>query len=410
MAAHDPAMSVLTPSTIPQSRSARFALFDYGFRPFFLLCGLYALVIVPLWLFRFAHASVPFGALPGVYWHAHEMLFGFVAAAIAGFLLTAVPSWTGSPGFAGRPLLLMVCLWLGGRVAMALVDVLPLWIAATLQLSLLPMLLVLLAPPIVRARNRNLPILGVVTLLWLIDAALMRAMINGDMLLAAGASRVGVDLVLLLLVVIGGRIVPAFTGSALRKAGMVVTPISRGWLEVLAIASVALIAFNDLFWPDGVSAGVLAAVAAAANAARLAGWRSFRVRGEPILWVLHIAYAWIPIGLALKAAFLLGDWSWAAKWQHALTFGAFATMILAVMTRASLGHTGRPLVVTRAIALAYALLTLGAALRVFGGAWTPQHYLWTLTASGLAWVLAFLIFVWVYGPILISARVDGRQG
>ena len=403
-------MSASTPSQVAETSAGRFALFDYGFRPFFLLCGLYALVIVPLWLFRFAHASVPFGELPGVYWHAHEMLFGFVAAAIAGFLLTAVPSWTGSPGFAGRPLILMVCLWLAGRVAMATVDLLPLGLAAAIELSLLPMLLGLLAPPIVRARNRNLPILGVVTLLWLIDAAFMRAMINGDMLLAAGASRVAVDLVLLLVVVIGGRIVPAFTGSALRKAGLEVAPISRGWLEVLAIASVALIAFNDLFWPDGVAAGVLAAVAAAANAARLAGWRSFRVRGEPILWVLHVAYAWIPIGLALKAAYLLGDLSWAAKWQHALTFGAFATMILAVMTRASLGHTGRPLMVTRAIAVAYVLLTLGAALRVFGGAWTPQYYLWTLTVSGLAWALAFLIFVWVYGPILISARVDGRQG
>lgn len=399
------------PDTTPDTEgNNRFALFDYGFRPFFLLCGLYALVIVPLWLFRFAHASVPFGALPGVYWHAHEMLFGFVAAAIAGFLLTAVPSWTGSPGFAGRPLILMVCLWLGGRVAMALVDVLPLWAAATVELALLPMLLVLLAPPILRARNRNLPILGVVTLLWLIDAAFMRAMFNGDIQLAAGASRVGVDLVLLLVVVIGGRIVPAFTGNALRKAGSAVAPISRGWLEVLAIGSVALIAFNDLFWPDGVAAGVLAAIAAAANAVRLAGWRSFRARGEPVLWVMHIAYAWIPIGLALKAAYLLGDLSWAAKWQHALTFGAFATMILAVMTRASLGHTGRPLVVPRAIAVAYLLLTLGAALRVFGGAWSPQYYLWTLTASGLAWVLAFLIFVWIYGPILMSPRVDGRQG
>src|SRR5688572_25182288 len=178
-------MAISAPTELSTAQPQRFALFDYGFRPFFLLCGLYALAIVPLWLFRFAHASVPFGALPGVYWHAHEMLFGFVAAAIAGFLLTAVPSWTGSPGFAGRPLLLMVCLWLGGRVAMALVDVLPLWFAATVQLSLLPMLLVLLAPPIVRARNRNLPILGVVTLLWLIDAAFMRAMINGDVLLAA---------------------------------------------------------------------------------------------------------------------------------------------------------------------------------------------------------------------------------
>jgi uncharacterized protein involved in response to NO len=388
----------------------RFALFDYGFRPFFLLCGLYALIIVPVWLYRFAHGGISFGALPGVYWHAHEMLFGFICAAIAGFLLTAVPSWTGSPGFAGRPLIIAVLLWLGGRIAMSMADVLPFWMAAAIELSLLPMLLMLLAPPVFRARNRNMPILGVVTLLWLIDAAFMRAMQTGDFQLAAGAARTAVNLVLVLVVVIGGRIVPAFTGNALRRIGSDVAPVSRGWLEVLAIGSIAAIALGDLFAPDTRIAGGLAAVAAVAHATRLAGWRSFRVGGEPILWALHVAYAWIPIGLALKACWLLGDAAWAAKWQHALTSGVFATMILAVMTRASLGHTGRPLVVTRAISVAYLLLTLGALLRVFGGAWTPRYYLLTLSASGVAWLLAFAIFVWVYGPILISPRVDGRQG
>lgn len=403
-------MSESAPSHLPDSQRSRFALFDYGFRPFFLLCGVYALVIVPVWLFRFAHGGAPFGALPGLYWHAHEMLFGFIAAAIAGFLLTAVPSWTNSPGFAGRPLVLAVSVWLAGRLAMSMTDMLPTWLAATLELSLLPLLLILLAPRVVRAQNRNLPILGVITLLWLIDAALMRAMQTGDMLLAAGASRLGVDLVLILVTVIGGRIVPAFTGNALRRAGSPVAPVSRGWLEIVTIGSVAAIAVCDLFAPDSTIAGVIAAVAAAAHATRLAGWRSFRVRGEPILWVLHVAYAWIPVALALKAFWLLSDAGWAAKWQHALTFGAFSTMILAVMTRASLGHTGRPLVVSRAISVAYALLTFGALLRVFGGAWTPQYYLWTLTASGLCWTLSFAIFVWVYGPILISPRPDGRQG
>ena len=402
-------MSASAPSEITAAPVGRLALFDYGFRPFFLLCGLYALIIVPLWLFRFAHASVLFGTLPGVYWHAHEMLFGFIVAAVAGFLLTAVPSWTGSPGVAGRPLMIAVALWLAGRVAMALVDALPFWATATAELALLPMLIALLAPPIVRARNRNLPLLGVVTLLWLIDAAFMRALQTGDVLLAAAAARVAVGLVLVLLVVIGGRIVPAFTGNALRRAGSNAMPVTRGWLEVVAIGSVALIALCDLFLPDSRVAGILAGIAAVAHALRLAGWHSFRIRGEPILWVLHVAYAWVPVGLALKAFWLLGDAGWAAKWQHALTYGAFATMILAVMTRASLGHTGRPLVVTRAISGAYILLTAGALLRVFGGAWTPDYYLPTLTVSGLAWVLAFLIFVWVYVPILMSPRVDGRQ-
>jgi uncharacterized protein involved in response to NO len=389
---------------------ARFALFDYGFRPFFLLCGGYALLIVPLWLFRFAHASVPFGSLPGVFWHSHEMLFGFVMAAIAGFLLTAVPSWTGSRGFAGRPLLLAVALWAAGRVAMATVGSAPFWLTAVAELALVPALLVMLAPPILRARNRNLPILAVLTTLWLIDSVFIRALYRGDMPLAAGAMRMAVDLVLLLVTVIGGRIVPAFTSNALRQAGSEAKPVTRNWLEAVAIGSVVAIAICDLFAPDSPLAGALAAIAAAAHAMRLAGWKSFRLGREPILWILHVAYAWVPLALALKAAWLLGDLGFAAKWQHALTAGAFATMILAVMTRASLGHTGRPLVVSRAITVAYLLLTGGALLRVFGGALFPAGYLWTLTLSGLAWTAAFLIFVWVYGPLLMSPRVDGRQG
>lgn len=403
-------MSSSPPSQITQAGQPRFALFDYGFRPFFLLCGCYALLIAPLWLFRFAHASVPFGSLPGVYWHAHEMLFGFVVAAIAGFLLTAVPSWTGSRGFAGRPLMVMVALWLAGRVAMFTVGSVPFWLTAVAELALLPMLLVLLAPPILRARNRNLPILAVVTVLWLIDATFMRALQGGDLLLAAGATRISIDLVLLLVTVIGGRIVPAFTANALRAAGSDTAPVTRNWLEAIAIGSVVAIVVCDLFWPDTRAAGVLAAVAAAAHAARLAGWRSFRLGREPILWVLHVAYAWVPLGLALKGAWLAGGLDFAAKWQHALTFGAFATMILAVMTRASLGHTGRPLVVAPSIAVAYLILTLGGLLRVFGAALFPSNYLWTLTIAGLCWTVAFLIFVIVYAPLLMSPRADGRQG
>jgi uncharacterized protein involved in response to NO len=304
----------------------------------------------------------------------------------------------------------MVLLWLAGRVAMSTIGSVPFWMTALAELALLPVLLMLLAPPILRARNRNLPILGVITVLWLLDAAFLRAAQTGDILLASGVVRVAVDLVLVLVTVIGGRIVPAFTGNALRRAGSEVAIVSRPWVEVLAIGGVAAIALCDIFIPDSRTAGALAAVTAAAQALRLSGWRSFRVGGEPILWVLHVAYAWLPVGLALKACWLLGGLDFAAKWQHALTYGAFATMILAVMTRASLGHTGRPLVVSRAIAVAYGLLTLGAALRVFGSALAPGLYLWTLVLSGLAWTLAFLIFVVVYGPLLMAPRVDGRQG
>ena len=388
----------------------RFALFDYGFRPFFLLAGLYALAIVPVWLYFYAHHGAPFGALPAMYWHSHEMLYGFVVAAVAGFLLTAVPSWTGARGFAGTPLIIVVGLWLAGRIAMATVGDAPFWVTAIAELALLPALAALLVPPLFRSQNQNRPLLAVLGLLWLIDAAFLVSLRNGDIVLAARTITLAVDFVLVLVTVIGGRIVPAFTANALRRRGETPDIVSRRWLEIAVIASMVAIALADVFAPNGKLTGLIAALAAVAHAIRLSGWRSFRTGGEPILWVLHVAYAWLPLGLALKACWLLGGVEWAMKWQHALTMGVLATMILAVMTRSSLGHTGRPLVVSRVIAAAYVLLSLGVFVRVFGGALWPERYALAMSIAGFAWVLSFLLYLIVYTPILIGPRADGKPG
>lgn len=396
---------------LPEHSSARrCALFEYGFRPFFLLCGAYALIMIPWWMYRFAHSSVSFGGLPAIYWHAHEMIFGFVMAAIAGFLLTAVPSWTGERGFAGWPLMIAAALWAAGRVAMSAAGATPFWLLAVAELALVPCLLALLAPPILRTRNRNLPVLAVLVVLWLIDAAFVVGVARGDTLLAAGAMRLAIDFALVLVTIIGGRIVPTFTASALRRRGETVSTITRKPLEYVVIGLMIAIAIVDIFAAQAWLSGVLAALAALAQAMRLAGWRSFRTGGEPILWVMHLAYAWIPLGLALKACALLGDFTWASKWEHALGAGALATMILAVMTRVALGHTGRALSVSRVIAVAYLLLTCATLLRVFGIALFPEHYLLTLTVAGIAWMLAFGIFLVVYAPILWWPRADGKPG
>ena len=306
--------------------------------------------------------------------------------------------------------MIVVGLWMLGRLAMSTVGAVPFWLTAAAELSLLPALLALLAPPIFRNANRNAPLLAVVTVLWLIDGAFLFALQRGDAALAGSTMRLAIDFVLILVTVIGGRIVPAFTANAMRARGEAVSTVTRRPLEFGVIGAMVAIAITDVFAPDSALSGALAAIAALAHAFRLSGWRSFRTRGEPILWVLHVAYAWLPVGLALKACALLGGAAWAVKWQHALTMGVFATMILAVMTRASLGHTARPLVVPRAIALAYLLLTAGTVLRVFGVAVFPAHYLLTVSLSGLAWVLSFGIFVVVYAPILWSPRADGKPG
>lgn len=396
-------------SALEHAPARRFALFDFGFRPFFLLCGAYALIMVPWWMYRFAHGGTSFGGVPALYWHAHEMLYGFVMAAIAGFLLTAVPSWTGERGSAGVPLIIAVLLWTAGRVAMGAAGAVPFWALAAAELAFVPCLLALVAPPIL-PRNRNLPVLAVLCVLWIIDGAFVLGVARADALLAAGAIRAALDFVLLLVTIIAGRIVPTFTANALRRRGETVTTVTRRPVEYAVIGLMIAIAVMDVVAPQLWVSGVLAGLAAIAHAIRLAGWRSFRTRGEPVLWILHVAYAWIPLGLALKALALLGDVGWAGKWTHAFGAGALATMILAVMTRVALGHTGRALAVSRAIGVAYLLLTLAALLRVFGIVLAPTHYLLTLTVAGLAWMLAFGVFLVVYAPILWSPRVDGKPG
>ena len=389
---------------------ARYVPFAYGFRPFFLAAGLYAVIAVGAWAWILVAGRAPFGELPPHLWHGHEMLFGFIGAAIAGFLLTAVPSWTGSRGFAGAPLVLLSALWLAGRVAFASAAVLPWPAVAAAELAFLPLLAFLIGRSLVQERNRNFPMLVIVAVLWGIDGWFLWALAAADYLQAGLALRTGIGVLLLLVTVIGGRIVPAFTANALRARGIAAEITTRKPVEVATIGSMALAVVVDPLAPGQQAAGIVALIAALAQAVRLAGWRSLRTFDDPIVWVLHAAYAWLPLGLALKAVHLLAGAPWAAQWLHALTIGVAAMMIMAVMTRASLGHTGRPLVVARSIAVAYALLLGAALVRVFGPALLPASYLATVETAALLWIAAFAIYVAVYAPILTRERADGKPG
>ena len=386
----------------------RSALFDHGFRPFFLFAGIHAVLAVPLWLWIYVRGGAPFTTLPPQQWHGHEMIYGFAGAAIAGFLLTAVPSWTQSPGFGRRSLMWLTALWIGGRVAVALTGYLPMWLVGMIELSFLPVLAVLLAPSLLRVRNRNTAMLAVIAVLWLIDAAFIAAMYTGNAWRAQQALRLAIDLVLILVTVIGGRIVPAFTSNALRRHGETAELVTRPWLDRLVIAVMIAVAVVDAIWPLSIAGGILAALAAAAHALRLSGWRSLRTLSEPIVWALHIAYAWLPLGFVLKAGSLLFGWPWAAHWLHSFTMGVFGTMVLAVMTRASLGHTGRPLVVRHSIAVAYLVLTAAVIVRVLGPAPGILDYRITMIAAAALWTIAFLIYVIVYAPILVQPRADDK--
>jgi uncharacterized protein involved in response to NO len=385
-------------------------LFAYGFRSGFLLAGIAAMLLVPLWALSFV-AGTPLGSSwPPTLWHAHEMLFGFIASAMAGFLLTAVPSWTGGKGFAGRPLVILAIIWLAARILIASSSLWPAVVVASADLAFLPALAVLVARPLLRSRSRNTPLLAVLGLFWLTDLVFQIGLIRNNPPLALQALYVGIDIVLVLVTVIGGRIVPSFTASALRPLGLEDAIRNRPSLTALAIAGMIAVTLSDVFSPEGRVAGVIAAVAAGLQAARLLQWATWRTLRQPIVWVLHLSYAWLPVGLALKAVALLSGAGFAAFWLHALTIGALATMILAVMTRASLGHTGRALIVNPLITLAYLLLTAAALMRVFGLSAFQLNYPIVIIWSAAFWTIAFALFVAVYGPILCSPRVDGKAG
>ena len=385
------------------------SLFTYGFRPFFLGAGLAALLLVPAWAASFTLGWPLATSWPPMSWHAHEMLFGFVCAAIAGFLLTSVPSWTGQKGFAGRPLVAMTALWLLGRVLVGSSAFWPFGLVAAVDLAFLPVLGALISWPLVRERNRNTPLLLVLFLLWSCNVAFHVSLWRDDPALARQALLAGINLALILVTVIGGRITPSFTATALRQRGVDATVRSRRAMTPVVVALMVAVAAIDLVRPGSVLAGAVALAAAAAQAARLAQWQGHRTLRDPIAWILHAAYAWLPIGLALKSLALLAGVAAAAFWLHALTIGALATMILGVMTRVSLGHTGRSLQLHRLTVLAYLLLSASVLVRVFGAAGSWLGYNTVIAASAALWTAAFASFLWVYAPILLAPRVTGRS-
>jgi uncharacterized protein involved in response to NO len=384
------------------------AFFSYGFRPFFALGAAWAAIALTAFIAALAGgAPLPADGLALARWHAHEMLFGFVAAAIAGFLLTAVPTWTSSQPVRGVPLALLCALWLGARAALW-----P-WLGlqntpwVLLDAAFFPALAVAVGIALVRARNyRNFQFMLFLLLLAAADFVFLATHLGWlqpppfDPLLFAA------NLVMLMITVVAGRIVPLFTRNALLRARVKVAFEPEPWIERASFAAMAAVVVVDLVRPNTALGGAAAAVGAAVLTARASGWHAHRTLSMPIVWILHAGYAWLVVALALKAAWLLTGSLWAANWLHALTAGAFGTMILGVTTRVALGHSGRELTVANAITVAYGLVIGGAALRIVAPVLLPALYIGSLVAAAAAWAGAFVIFLFAYVPILVAPRVN----
>lgn len=379
------------------------ALLTIGFRPFFLLAALGAALLVPSWLLLLLRGASWPSPLPPLLWHAHEMLFGYTTAVIAGFLLTAVQNWTGHVVARGGPLLALAGLWLAGRVTCAVGGLLPTALSAAIDLAFLPALALSVARPIARKRDkRNAAMPVMLLVLAAANALLWFGALHADALAIVRGQRLALDAVALLIVVIGGRILPGFTANAV--PGVVARAHSA--LDTAGIAAMAALLALDLAAPHSKLAGYGAAIAGALNAARLWGWGGSRALTRPILSVLHVGFGCTALALVLRAFALLTGAILESNATHMLTVGGIGLMTLGMMARVALGHTGRALVLAPSIVIALYAVALSASIRVLGPVLAPQHYAFVLWLSGGLWTSAFVLYLVHYTPILLAPRVS----
>lgn len=398
-------------NTSSNSQTTVTALLAHPFRPFFLLAGIYAVAVVFGWIaFLFGGWPIPVGWSP-LQWHSHEMLYGFVTAAIAGFVLTAMTNWTNARPLQGIGLLCLLLLWLAGRLAMWFAGWLPGWLVAVVDLAFLPVLAMYVAHVLIRHNNRrNLVLVAVLTLLFIGNLHMQIGFATGKTGLLQTGQMLGFNIITALIVIIAGRITPAFSINWLRANGKNPGKVKTfRWLEFVSLGSVVLLLVVDWLPLPVRTTGAAALLAGAANGARLVSWAGWNTAREPLLWILHLAYLWVVIALLLRGAGAFTDIIAPTVWQHALGVGGIATLILGVMTRVAYGHTGRPLRLPRFAVFIYIAIIAAAVLRLLAATGALDYRL-GVSFSALAWVVAFSLFVVIYGPVLASPRADGRPG
>jgi len=378
-------------------------LLRLGFRPFYIGGALLAALIVPLWVALFLGWDRVTPVVAPLLWHAHEMLFGFAAAIIVGFLMTAGKAWTGLATPRGPALAGLALLWLAARVASVTG---PYAVYAVLDLALLPVVALVLIRLLLRARNhRNLP-LGLILVLLATANTVFHLSVMGVLALSPLTPLyAGLALIVMIECVMAGRVIPAFT-MAVTPGLKLVAPV---WRERAVLGSTALgLALWVLVTPGWLGMGVLL-LASGLHLWRLLAWQPAVTVKRPILWILHASYAWIAVGLALLGLAQMG-WVPVTAGVHALAVGATGGLIIGMMTRTARGHTGRPLVVSRPEVLAYGMVMLAAVLRVLAPLLTPDWYTSSVVAAAALWSVAFLIYLWVFTPWWMQTRLDGKDG
>ena len=393
---------------IPRYRAYRgWPLFANGFRPFFLLGAIQAGLAILIWVPVFYGELKLSSAFAPRDWHVHEMLYGYLPAIITGFLFTAIPNWTGRLPLQGTPLATLVAVWLAGRLAVTFSASTGWWLSMLVDGSFLLLVVAAAAREIAAGRNwRNLPVIGLVTLLFAGNIAFhLEGHLHG---VAELGTRIGIAVVVLLISLIGGRIIPSFTRNWLvrENPGRLPVPFNRFDVVVVALGALALASW--IVVPDSHAAGVALGIAGLAHLVRLSRWAGDRTLRERLLTILHVGYFFVPLGFLLNAAASFGLMPSSAG-THAWMAGAAGIMTLAVMTRASLGHTGHALTASAGTQAIYAAIIIAALARICAVIHTAQSDLLLHLAAG-AWVIAFFGFALAYGPLLLRRDQRLRAG
>ena len=385
-------------------------LFSVGYRPFFLLAALNSWMSMATWLLFLVGEPVSARGWPPGTLHAHEMIFGTVAPVAAGFLLTAVPNWTGTPRLSGSRLLGLVLLYLAGRVAMVLVEPLGPLRTAVVDVAFLPVLAACIAIPILRTRNlRNLPIVFVVLGLGLANGMIHWGFDHGDYRVLRGGIHGAVYLVVVLMLIIAGRVVPNFTRNALKRSGVGIRMQNRPRLGALAVGLACAAMLADLVQPMSPLAGALALAAAPLLVYRQSGWQFRDTLDQPMLWILHVGHFWLAIGFGVVGLADLLVIGIGAASLHAFTAGAMGTLMLGMMPRVALGHSGRPIEASKATVWMFGAVILGAAIRILGAFGPAAAYRPAILIGGALWTLAWILFSVLYSPILIAGDATGGR-
>jgi uncharacterized protein involved in response to NO len=374
-----------------------------SFRPFFIAAGFWATLAVPFWLLSYAGILVVPDNFDILLWHQHEMLYGFTSAAITGFILTAIPNWTGKLPIRGVHLGLLISLWILGRIGfLTTVTIGPL-ATAVFDLPFLIVLVLTITREIISGNNwRNIPVVILISV-FALGNFLVHLQILNIIETAELGLRLSMFVLSVLVALIGGRIIPSFTRNWLVKINSRVLPNQMGVFDKIALITLVIFVIAQIAKPEHQATALLALFAGLLHSLRLMRWKGWMTFAEPLIWILHIAYAWLVIALVLIGLSGLSDFVPYTSAIHALTVGAFSTMILAVMTRASLGHTNRVLKATTGTTTVFILITFAAILRVYEPFLNESNNL-VIWISGIVWTAAFALFSILYFPILTQAR------